>query len=198
MTAQLANMAASDEHLAALVTGGNATPCSLEGARMACTQLYIRHSPRLLAFLSRHVPSDERDDVHQAIWSRVWQKLPSLFYGGDFRAWLFAIARNCIIDQSRKRVHCTSQDMQTVPDRWTPPAEEQLAEEERMAQLRRCLGGLDPQARQIVVARLTGKSYAEICSLTGLPALQAHKVFHRAKQQMMRSLRCSSRQDFSA
>lgn len=181
--------ATSDEHLAALIAARNGTPASLEGAHLACTQLYLRHSPKLQAFLSRHVPAGDRDDLHQAIWSRIWQKLPELFYGGDFRAWLFTIARHCVVDQSRKQAPNTLHDMHSVPDRWTPSADEQLAEEESMDQLRRCLGRLDPQSRQIMIARMTGTSYAEICAATGLPSLKAHKQFHRAKRQLARCLK---------
>jgi RNA polymerase sigma-70 factor (ECF subfamily) len=180
----------SDEHLAALVAARNGAPASQESARLACTQLYLRHSPRLMAFLARRVPASERDDLHQAIWSRIWQKLPELFYGGDFRAWLFAIARHCLVDQSRKQSPDTLHDLHALPDRTIPPIDEQLAEEESMAQLRRCLGRLDPQSRQIVVARMTGTSYAEICAATGLTALKAHKQFHRAKRQLARCLKC--------
>jgi RNA polymerase sigma-70 factor (ECF subfamily) len=180
----------SDEHLAQLIAARNGTRRCLERAHTACTQLYVRHSPGLLAFLARHVPAAERDDLHQAVWSRVWQKLPDLFAGGDFRAWLFAIARNCVVDHSRKKAHLTSLDLQDVPDFRTPPAEQRLDEDERMAQLQRCLECLDPQSRQIVAARMMGTSYAEICASVGLSPLKAHKQFHRAKRQLMRCLKC--------
>lgn len=44
---------AADEDLAALIAAR--TPQSLEGAHVACTQLYARHAPSLLSFLARHV-----------------------------------------------------------------------------------------------------------------------------------------------
>jgi RNA polymerase sigma factor (sigma-70 family) len=211
MIAPMTDAADDDARLAALVAARTGTQHSLKQAQRAFTQLYLRHAPRVAAFLARQAPSGELDDIQQAVWSRVWQKLPgfmSRFDGvppgmrdlpdrGEFRAWLFTLARNYLIDRSRKRHRYSHQDMQTIADLWSFPADEQLAEEEFMAQLRRCLNGLDAQSQAVVAGRMAGKSYAEICSQTGLPALKAHKLFHRAKRRIAACLHSGLR-DFSA
>ena len=57
--------------------------------------------PLLRAFLLARVARSEVDDLDQLAWLRVWKSLPDAD-PGPFRAWLFQIARNALIDHSRK------------------------------------------------------------------------------------------------
>jgi DNA-directed RNA polymerase specialized sigma24 family protein len=38
---------------------------------------------------------------------------------------------------------------------------------------------------QIIAARLAGEDYEEICARTKMTPAQAHKLFHRAKQELL-------------
>lgn len=137
----------------------------------------------LLAFLSSRVKRSELDDIHQEIWSRVWQHLPTHFDGNNFRAWLFRIARNYIIQWSRRRRPDLAEDLRMVTDDDTAP-EHQLAEQERMEILSRCLSRLQKELAELVRSRLSGESYDDICTRLGLPPARAHKLFHTAKAQL--------------
>lgn len=85
-------------------------------------QLYNRHSRLLLAFLSSRVNRSDLEDIHQAVWSRVWQYLPTHFDGQNFRAWLYQIARNYVIQLGRKKKSdlLGAEEEQALPSR--PPA----------------------------------------------------------------------------
>src|SRR5262245_27938839 len=92
-----------DEALAGIIAARQASPQALRNAQDACRTLYQRHARMLLAFLAARLPPHECEDVHQVVWQRVWEHLPTSFQGGNFAAWLFQIARRLVIDQVRKK-----------------------------------------------------------------------------------------------
>src|SRR5262249_13209219 len=88
----------SDEQLAKSIVRRDTSKGAMQEAHQAFTQLYERHAPKLLAFLAARAPRSDLEDFHQAIWARVWQHLPDSFKGDNFRAWLYKIAHNYLID----------------------------------------------------------------------------------------------------
>ena len=160
-------------------------------------QLHERHAPRLLAFLrNRSTPDGDAEDVHQEVWLRVWRNLAARFHGGNFRAWLYEIARHCRLDWERKRFKARLavpfEEGESLPSEWTRPApgqidEEQERREERKSALRNGLRELesrDPAAAAVVRARMAGRGYEEICQELHLRPEQAYKLFHQAKQHL--------------
>src|SRR5262249_46401761 len=85
--------APSDEQLAVCLTPPRKSSAARD-AEAAFQQLYQRHARPLLAFLAGRVRRDLLDDVHQTVWLRVWERTPERIEGGNFRAWLFQVARN--------------------------------------------------------------------------------------------------------
>ncbi|MBT4863887.1 MAG: sigma-70 family RNA polymerase sigma factor [Planctomycetaceae bacterium] len=149
-------------------------------------ELYNRHAKLLLAFLASRVHRSDLDDVHQTIWQRIWQFLPTQFQGGNFRAWLHQIARNHLIDMSRRRRRQADllDEQREFSDGRTAQPDDNLLETERTQILSRCLERLEAEMYDLVKARLRGESYAEFCSRTQMPTARAHKLFHVAKQQL--------------
>lgn len=147
--------------------------------------LYQRHSRLLLAFLSSRVNRSDLDDIHQAVWSRVWQYLPTHFDGRNFRAWLYQIARNYVIQVGRKRKSdlLGAEEEQALPSSTTSP-DNRLVERERMEVLQQCLERLEDDLAELVRARLRGESYEDICTNCEIPPARAHKMFHTAKTQL--------------
>jgi RNA polymerase sigma-70 factor (ECF subfamily) len=175
-----AAVVASDTFLAGQIARRERSDQMWQKARAACGQLYSRHAPRLVAFLSARVNHNDVDDLHQAIWQRVWERLPSHFDGSNFRAWLYQIARNLAIDQGRKKRPERLGEESEPSDPDAGP-EEALQEEEALAALQRCLGELDAESAALVRARLAGEGYAEIAARLSLEPERAHKLFHQAK-----------------
>jgi RNA polymerase sigma-70 factor (ECF subfamily) len=184
--------ALSDEQLAETVARRDRSTATWQEARQACDQLYLRHSRKLVAFLAARVRRSELEDVHQAVWQRVWQYLPEGFRGGNFRAWLYQIARNHVIDQGRKKRPEPLRDDLPLPDPRTPGPVDMLLDRERMAILGRCLEHLDEDASAVVQARLAGESYLDICQRLGWKPERAHKLFHQAKDQLRRCVERAS------
>lgn len=175
----------TDEELARYVAARESSAESWRAARRACEQLYRRHARSLLGFLAARVRRSELEDVHQAVWERVWERLPAgAFAGGNWRAWLFRVARNYVIDLSRRqRPESLAADEAVMDSReWTP--EYRLIESERQAMLARCLARLTERAAAVVKARLSGEDYTQMCAELGMNVPQAHKVFQRARDQL--------------
>lgn len=80
------------------------------GAEWAWTELYRDVSPAVLRYLRAH-RAEEAEDLLGDTFVQVVRKLPS-FEGDEqqFRAWVFAIARNRLVDQwrfaARRPVDC--------------------------------------------------------------------------------------------
>jgi RNA polymerase sigma factor (sigma-70 family) len=173
----------TDEQLA--LTAAERDSADEGRARSAFESLYGRHARLLIAFLASRVARSEIEDVHQVVWLKVWQALPGGFQGGNFRAWLHQIARNYLIDRQRKRTDEELADGFDQADAKSIQPLKSLLLRERSEALQRCLETLEPAMAQIIAARLAGEDYEEICARTKMTPAQAHKLFHRAKQELL-------------
>jgi RNA polymerase sigma-70 factor (ECF subfamily) len=184
MMAATPGTAPTDEALAALVARCADDDRAMSAARAAFEQLYRRHSPALLAFIAARVRRGDLDDLHQEIWKRVWLHPPAEFRDSSFRAWLFQVARNAIIDLSRKRKPELHADQEHLTDARSAPIERSLIEAEHAEALRRCLERLEPRAAALVRARLAGEDYPAVCARLKLTANAAYKMMNEAKSQL--------------
>jgi RNA polymerase sigma factor (sigma-70 family) len=174
-----------DEELAAIIGRRGRSIQAMSLAHAAMETLYIRHARPLRSFLAaRVIPSADTDDVHQVVWQHVWSHLPNGFQGGNFRAWLYRIARNAAIDHGRKMRPDLVDDLETRPDPRGESPEAGLDEQARKDALSQCLAKLEAGLIALVRARLAGRSYEEINQELGLAPRRAHKMYHGAKKQL--------------
>jgi RNA polymerase sigma factor (sigma-70 family) len=155
----------------------------MASARSAFDQLYRRHALLLRAFLLARVARSEVDDLDQLVWLRVWKSLPKA-EPGPFRAWLFKIARNALIDQSRQKrpgLLAEGEADALIDDKPCQP-DGRLIEHERKAALERCLARLKENAAAVIRGRLSGEDYEAIGKAQGIAPKQAHSIFHKAKE----------------
>jgi RNA polymerase sigma-70 factor (ECF subfamily) len=171
---------AADEDLIGRVCGRDADPAA---ARRAFDALYLRHSRPLLSFLNARATRGDVDDLHQDIWKKIWASAPTGFRGGNFRAWLYQIARNAMIDLARKKKMTELGGEDPVDDR-IAGAGERLIDEEQRAALAACLEKLDALSAEVVRALLGGNSYGEICTRLEIKPERAHKLAHLAKKSL--------------
>ncbi|MGL6097677.1 MAG: RNA polymerase sigma factor [Fimbriiglobus sp.] len=178
--------ATTDEELAVACARRAESPLARRYAEDAFRTLYERHARRLLAFLGGRVERVVVEDVHQDVWAKVWQATPTNFHGGNFRAWLFQIARNAVVDHQRKRKPEPLGDERNLVDHRPPPRLGDIAADRRAA-LAKCLERLEranAKVAELVRSRVAGESYDAICARTGTPPDQAYRAFHQAKARL--------------
>ena len=153
-----------------------------ESQAAAFEELHQRYARLILSFLHARTKSvSKASDLAQDVWVRVWQRLPDQFDGKNFRAWLFRIARNLLIDDYRKKKPEALGDADSFVEM------RQLESDilnEQITQLRDCVSKLDEGRQQIVRCRLAGESHEAISKLLGIPSNTIQSRFHRAKQQL--------------
>lgn len=75
----------------------------IRGDRAAFDELYKRHARELLAFLVARLKNlTDAEDVLQEVWVKVW-KGRDTYQQGNFRGWVFQIARTTLVDDRRRR-----------------------------------------------------------------------------------------------
>lgn len=175
-----------DDVLAAECARRDESQDARELAESAFRTLYDRHAKRLLAFLGGRVSMAVLEDVHQDVWAKVWQAMPTGFRGGNFRAWVHQIARNVVIDYQRKRrPEPLAEEGNLIDHRQSDDT--RFDEAGRRDALTRCLQKLEranAQVADLVRSRVAGESYDAFCGRTGMAADNAYRAFHQAKAQL--------------
>lgn len=133
-------------------------------------RLYAEHGGATLAFVRRYVADPDRaEDVVQETFLRVWRRLDKLDPDRDPRAYLFAVARNVIVDlwraDTRRPVSLQSdEELARLPS--TDDVERALDG----LLVAEALGRLTPQHREVVAhLHYGGRSVADTASLLGIP-----------------------------
>ncbi len=131
--------------------------------------LYARYARPIHAFVLPRV--DRNDAVAQDLTSQVFTKalvaLPG-FRPGVFRAWLYAIARNVVIDHYRRQRPGAPLDATLDIAADEPGLDEQAVAADARARLHAALARLVPAQRQIVELRLHGLTGIEIAERLNL------------------------------
>ena len=154
-------------------------PCDFE-------KLYAQYAADLLAFFKARIRSHhDADELAQQTWLKVQRALAEQFDGRNFRAWLYKIANNVLIDHLRVNGRETAQSLgnyDPADDRLT--MEERLEQTERLKMLSECMKKLNQHQAAVVRLRAEGKDYKEIADQLGVPDSTAMTRFHRAKNNL--------------
>lgn len=147
--------------------------------------------------LARHLVRNEHDaqDVVQEAYLRAWRHFGG-FRGGDARAWLLAIVRNCSYTWRRAaRPHrCVveyddEEHGATERDGGAAAADARVLEEDDRGELRRALDRLPRAFREVIVLReIEGMSYREIGRVTGVPIGTVMSRLARARRRLQEAL----------
>ena len=169
---------------------------ALAGDQHAFEIMVRRYSTPLFNFICRFLGDyDQACDVLQQVFMRFYTTLPRLGTGEPFKPWLFQVARNCCVDELRRRRRYAIQFSQLetensegelsflneIPD--TCPLPEELAERHDLQQaLNKAIQSLPPKFRAVVLLRYTSQlSFSEIGCTLNMPEATAKTYFHRAK-----------------
>jgi RNA polymerase sigma-70 factor, ECF subfamily len=159
------------------------------GDRAAFAELYAATSAKLYGVVLRiSKRRDIADEVLQEAFVRIWSHAASF---DPLRAspitWMVAIARNRALDEVRKVMPASLDDLPDGGNIVDPQmlASERLEMTEELDRLRDCLDALEPQRRDIVkLAYLEGRSRDELGRMFGHPTATIKTWLHRSLKQL--------------
>jgi len=161
-----------------------------KGDSDAFAVLYELVAPRIRGFVhTRGV--DDPDGTTNEVFIRVFKSL-TRFRGSEsaFVGWVFQIARNRVIDESRSRKRrvstiSTDHDYQDIIERHEQvdsPIEEWHRDESQTHRLQQLLNHLsNDQAEVMTLRAIAGLSYEEIAQVTGHKPDNVRQMYRRAR-----------------
>jgi len=127
--------------------------------------LYQRYLPEITGFIRARSGGNSAvaDDLASIVFTKALTALPR-YTSGPFRAWLYRIARNTLIDEYRKhRPHTSIDHANEVEDAGSGPQDHAIAAD-AARRLHEAIGTLKPDQQAILQLRLHGWSIAEIAA----------------------------------
>ncbi|MBV9231799.1 MAG: sigma-70 family RNA polymerase sigma factor [Chloroflexi bacterium] len=178
------------------MTDGLLAHLTLDGDQRAFEILICRYSTHLFNFIYRFLGDyDQSSDVLQQVFVRFYGSLYRLRTDESFKPWLFQVARNCCVDELRRRrrhalpfsqLEVESDDGEAsflgdIPD--PRPLPEEVMEHRDLQQLlQETILSLPPKFRAVVILRYVSQfSFAEIGRTLSIPEATAKTYFYRAK-----------------
>lgn len=166
--------------------------------RAAFAELLRRHQSHVEKILYHLAPDwQDRADLAQEVWIRVYRNVNRLKDPVKFRGWLSRIATNLFYDELRKRkrvrppisldaprmVEDGEMDWDIAADR--PGPDEDLSTREFYDQLREAIADLPEVFRTTIVLReIDGMAYEEIAEITGVSLGTVKSRIARARQRL--------------
>jgi RNA polymerase sigma-70 factor (ECF subfamily) len=123
---------------------------------------------------------EDRDDLYQEIISNAWKSYPRFEGRSKFSTWLYRVALNTALSESRKnRFQRSTTDLNAVENQ-----PEVNNDQEQIQLLYRAIGQLDPQEKSLTILYLDDLSYREIAEVTGLTENHVGVRLHRVKDKI--------------
>ena len=167
----------------------------LDGNQRAFEALLRRHESRVLRVLRLlGVPPEDREDVAQEVFLRVFRFLGGFKPGNPFAGWVYRIAVNAVHDY-RSRLGRRRRD----EAEWMPGLEDLAADSSRperrdqeidlRRQLEAALNVLGGRERAVFVLReLEGLSTREVARSLGITGVTVRRHLGRARRSLQRAL----------
>lgn len=176
----------------------------LEGDSSAFKMLMDRHARKLYNFLIRSSGRrDLADDLLQEVFLRIVRRAESFQGQAKFTTWMYAIARNLIIDTARRERHrktvaldapAYGDDSQgetrldRTPDQ-APTPDRGAADLRFNERLQSALAELPDEQREVFLLReVEGLKFREIAEILNLPANTVKSRMRYALEALRRSL----------
>jgi RNA polymerase sigma-70 factor, ECF subfamily len=140
------------------------------GADWAWAEIYRDLAPSVLGYL-RARGADEPEDLAGEVFLQVVRDL-GRFEGGEreFRAWVFVVAHHRLIDDARRRTRRPVEAAGDLPtdELRSPDAQEEAFDSIAAVRVRRLIGRLAPDQRDVLLLRvLGGLTVAEVADVIG-------------------------------
>lgn len=150
-------------------------------------KLYLKEIFRYAYFSLRNY--ELAQDITQVTFFKAWRALPSFSLSrASFRTFLFAIARNLIIDEVRRKKEISLEQIADMPASEDP--QEEIQKNELKQVIQNALGILKDTERQLIVLRFfEGFKFKEMAKILKKKEGAVRVSTHRVLQQMRQYLR---------
>lgn len=150
----------------------------------AVGELYDHHHESVFRYVrSRVCDQGLAEDLTDEIFTRMVAGLPGYrLRGSPFRAWLYRIARNLVVDHYRKEGGCPSVPLYHAENKSETESNPASVIEHKLAleKVQHALNGLDPAQQEVVVLRfLLGLSLREVAQTLGKTVAAVKSLQHR-------------------
>lgn len=162
---------------------------------LAFGRLYDRYLPAIYAYAFRRLRTrEEAEDATALIFAKALAGIEGFREDApSFRAWLFGIAHNAVVDTLRTRppetVLPVEADAELADTR--PGPEELTVRRDDLARLNRLLAQLPPEQARLVELRLAGLTDREIAHALG----RSHGAIRVAQFRALRRLRALAQEE---
>ena len=157
--------------------------------------LFERYHRKLFGFLYHMLGcADASEDLVQNVFYRMLKYRHTYTGEGEFRTWMYHLARNVLADHLRKNRHAAHHtDVADLAEKigGGPRADEQLQQEQEVAALHRALARLSPENREVLVlSRFQELKYEEIARVLhtteGAVKVRVHRAITALKMMYLR------------
>lgn len=160
-----------------------------KGDKQAFEKIYNLFNKRIYRYCDYNIKTKEvAQDITQETFIKCWKSLPSFSFkeGGYFQAFLFRIARNLIIDESRKRKTVQIEDDLEGEAEDLEGLIDQKDEEKKVKE---ALLRLNDNDRQIIILRyFEDLSFTEVEKVTGIKSgalrVRTHRILQKLKEDL--------------
>ena len=182
----MAHAAEIDHDLAAI-------EATRQGDRSAFDELVRRHGRWVKGVIYGVLGDGDRtDDVAQQVWQSAWGRIDSLRSVGQWRTWLYRLARNAAVDAGReqtRRRKLAKQVAQNPPAMRPATPDGQVIGQEQHQAIMEAISALTAIYREPFVLRhLEGWSYQQIAETMDLPVATVETRLVRARQLLRATL----------
>ena len=173
----------SDPHLIQRAQGGDVA---------AIGDLYDRHHESIFKYLWLRVGDRQAaEDLTGDVFIRMMSALPNYrFAGAPFRAWLYRIAHNLIVDHIRRANLRTSVPLEAIEEQAHDNDPRAVVEHKlQVERLQQALMQLDQNQREVVALRfVVGLSLQEVAQVIGRTEAAVKSLQHRGLAALRHTL----------
>ena len=154
----------------------------------AFTQLLKRHKePVFFQIKKMVIEHADADDIAQAVWIKVWNKLDGFKQESAFSTWLFRVAYNETLNFIAQKKRLQAQTKQNHQDHGLshPSSHNTIKESDIQIKLERAIAELPEKQRFVFMLRyFDAFDYEKIASITGTTVGGAKSNYHQAVKKM--------------
>lgn len=159
------------------------------GDKESFGKIYQMFYKRIYRFCAINLYQQEiAQDICQETFVKAWRSIDSFQFkqGGSFQAFLFRIARNLIIDFSRKKKNVSLENYQEIEQH--DDIEERIDQASEEEHLHKVLDKLDSDEKQLIVLRyFEDLSFSELSQVVnikeGALRVKVHRILKKIKEE---------------